>query len=77
MRGGELMFKLSNETYNVLKWVIMIVMPSLSTFIGAVGFEVGIANPDTVVNILNALTVMLGAWIGTSSYQYSKGEKHE
>lgn len=71
------MFKLSNETYNVLKWVIIIVMPSLSTFIGAVGSEVGIANPETVVNVLNALTVMLGAWIGTSSYQYSKDDKDD
>lgn len=69
------MFKLPNEVYDTLKWVIMIVLPSVSVFVGAVGADLGFTNPETVVNILNAVTVMLGAWIGASTVQYQKTDK--
>lgn len=68
---------LNNKAYDVLKWLVMIALPAIAVFIKSVGIEIGIENPDSVVTILNAVTALLGALIGVSSYQYSKGDKSE
>lgn len=68
---------LNNKSYDVLKWLVMIALPAIAVFIKSVGMEIGIDNPDMVVTILNAVTALLGALIGVSSYQYQKGDKHE
>lgn len=66
---------LSNKSYDVLKWLVLIAMPAISVFIQSVGVEIGISDPETLVMILNALTALLGTLIGVSSYQYKKNEK--
>lgn len=68
---------LNNKAYDVLKWLVMIALPAIAVFIKSVGLEIGFANPDEVVTILNAITALLGALIGVSSYQYGKGDKDE
>lgn len=68
---------LNNKAYDVLKWLVMIALPAIAVFIKSVGIEIGIDNPDAVVTILNAITALLGALIGVSSYQYGKGDKDE
>ena len=66
---------LNNKSYNVLKWLVMIALPATAVFIKSAGVEIGIDNPDAVVTILNAVTALLGALIGVSSYQYNKEDK--
>lgn len=68
---------LNNKAYDVLKWLVMIALPAIAVFIKSVGIEIGIDSPDVVVTILNAVTALLGALIGVSSYQYSKGDKDD
>lgn len=63
---------LNNKSYEIMKWITMIALPAFSVFIGAVGAELGISDPDTLVTILNAITVLMGSLIGVSSYQYNK-----
>ena len=66
---------LNDKSYNVLKWLVMIALPAIAVFIKSVGIEIGIDNPDAIVTILNAVTALLGALIGVSSYQYNKEDK--
>ena len=66
---------LNDKSYNDLKWLVMIALPAIAVFIKSVGIEIGIDNPDAVVTILNAVTALLGALIGVSSYQYNKEDK--
>lgn len=62
---------LNNKSYDVLKWLTMIALPAISVFIKTVGTEIGISDPETVVLILNASTVLLGSLIGVSTLQYN------
>lgn len=63
---------LSNKNYEIMKWITMIALPAISVFIGAVGVELGISDPDTLVTILNAITVLMGSLIGVSTLNYNK-----
>lgn len=63
---------LSNKSYEIMKWITMIALPAISVFIGAVGVELGISDPDTLVTILNAITVLMGSLIGVSTLNYNK-----
>lgn len=66
--------KLSSQTYEILKWVIVLVMPSLATLITALaaiwGWE-GASNwSDTII----ALQVFLGAIFALSTYNYNRSD---
>lgn len=63
---------LNNKSYEIMKWITMIALPAISVFIGAVGVELGISDPDTLVTILNAITVLMGSLIGVSTLNYNK-----
>lgn len=68
---------LSNRAYDILKWVSILLMPALATFIGVVGKVWGMPNVDAWVTTINAVGIFLGAVIGvsTSSYNKDKGAK--
>ena len=63
---------LNNKSYEIMKWITMIALPAISVFIGAVGVELGISDPDTLVTLLNAITVLMGSLIGMSTLNYNK-----
>ena len=63
---------LNNKSYEIMKWITMIALPAISVFIGAVGMELGISDPDTLVTVLNAITVLMGSLIGVSTLNYNK-----
>lgn len=63
---------LNNKTYEILKWVTMIALPALAVFINSVGTQLGISDPETVVNLINAITVFIGSLIGLSTLNYNK-----
>ena len=62
---------LNNKSYEIMKWVTMIALPAISVFIGTVGVELGISEPDTLVTVLNAITVLMGSLIGVSTLNYN------
>ena len=64
--------KLSNETYNVAKWVAMVVLPAFVLFFKTVGLEVGFEHTEVVANILIALNAFLGTVLGVSTAEYNK-----
>lgn len=69
------LFRLSDRVYNVLKWIVVILLPAVNTLIfsigGLVGFDTGL-----ICGVISAVTVFLGALIGVSTYAYNK-EKAE
>ena len=59
-------YLLPNHIYDVLKWVGLVLCPSLALFYGAVAPAWGWPAPDNVVLTLNALGTLIGALIGVS-----------
>ena len=64
--------KLNNKTYDVLKWLVIIAMPAIATFIAAVGAYFKWAPAEAVVFVINASTTLVGTLIGISTANYNK-----
>lgn len=64
--------KLSNETYDILKWIIAIVLPALILLVATVGDVVAWQSADTVVQIMTAVNTFLGSIFMISSHNYNK-----
>ena len=63
--------KLSNKTYDTLKWVVLIFLPALVTFITTVGQSFNAEWLFPVVTIMTAFTTFLGTLVGVSSVNYN------
>ena len=64
--------KINDKLYDVLKWVVMIVLPALSTaYVGlAAVWEWPLA--DEVAKSCSVICVLLGALLGISTAEYNK-----
>ncbi|MGH2064841.1 phage holin [Aerococcus urinaeequi] len=67
--------KLSNKTYDVLKWLVWVFLPSLGVILGVLGQSFGWTNTDTVLTILTAFTTFLGTITGVSNREFNKEEE--
>lgn len=63
--------KLSNQVYDILKYVVLIALPAIITFVNIVGVQLGYDMTTTIV-ILTAFNTLLGTLIGISSVKYNK-----
>lgn len=63
---------MSNKTYDILKWVVTVVLPALLTFFGVVGATLQLPYTETVLTIGTAFVAMLSTVLGVSSVNYSK-----
>lgn len=61
---------MTNKTYDILKYVALLVIPALATFVNAVGIVWGIPHTNEVTATLTAFGVFLGATLGISSKNY-------
>lgn len=57
---------LSDKTYNVLKWVGLIVLPAIATLVKAVFPVWGLPYADAIATTCTALGVFVGTLIGVS-----------
>lgn len=64
--------KLSNKTYDVLKWIAIVFLPALTTFYGVIGSTCGIPYTQETLTIMAAFDTFLGTILGISSHNYSK-----
>lgn len=69
--------KLSNKTYDIIKWVVMIVLPALSALYVGLGGIWGWPYIDQVAGTISCITVFLGALLGISSASYKKSTLDE
>ena len=60
-----------DKLYDVLKWVAIIVMPSLATFIVGLGGIWSIPYAGQLAATVTAVGVLLGALLGLSSVKYN------
>lgn len=67
--------KLSDKAYNIIKWVVMLLLPALALLYQTIAQACGLPYADTVSVILNAVAVFLGTITGISTlnYNYNKG----
>lgn len=64
----------SNRIFDVLKWVSIVALPALSTFIVVLGKIWGWGDiAPMVAQTITAVAVLLGALLGISTIQYNKG----
>ena len=61
---------MNNKTYDILKWIVLIVMPAFAVLAGVVGHELNWIHTDTFVTILNAFTAFLGVSLGFSNKSF-------
>ena len=66
--------RLPSPVYDVLKWIVMIVLPALSTaYVGlAAIWQWPMA--DEVAKTCSVICVLLGALLGISTAEYNKGK---
>ena len=71
MKGGG---EMSNKVYDILKWIVITVLPAILTLFGVIGATLGWDFTDTVITIGTAVIACLGTIIGVSSVQYNKNK---
>lgn len=62
--------KLSNSTYDILKWIAQILLPALGTLYFALAKYWNLPCPAEVVGTITAVDAFLGALLGISSMNY-------
>ena len=64
--------KLTNNSYDILKYVALIGLPVIATLLGTLGEIWGVENVTQIVATINALAVALGGLLQLSSAKYKK-----
>lgn len=64
--------KMTNQTYDVLKWIAQIAIPAVATLYFALAGIWGWPYGEEVVGTLTAVDTCLGVLLGISSAQYNK-----
>ena len=66
--------KLSDKTYNILKWISLIALPALGTFYFALAGIWSLPYGEQIVGTIVAVETLLGALLGISTVQYNKNK---
>lgn len=67
----------SNKTYNIVKWVVLTVLPALSVLVGTLGKAYGWNDTDLATTTLSAIALFLGSIAGVSSLNYNKKKEDD
>lgn len=65
---------MSNKVYDVLKWVAIVFLPALITFVGVVLTSLNVSNSEVVLTILTGFSTFLGSVLGISNINYKRKE---
>lgn len=66
--------KLNDKVYDILKWVVIIVLPALATLYAALASVWGWPYSQEVVTTITAVDTFLGAVLCISTVQYNKSK---
>lgn len=64
--------KMSNKTYDILKWVALVLLPAFCALYSTIGEIWGLSRVTEVVGTIAAIDAFLGVVLGVSSTQYKK-----
>ena len=67
--------RLSNRTYDILKWIAQYLLPALGTLYFSVSQIWGLPYGEQIVGTITAVDTFLGVLLGLSSVEY-KRDKH-
>jgi len=67
--------KLSNGFYDVLKWIVMIVIPACTTAYVGLAAVWGWPYAEEIAKTSAVICTLLGALLGISTAQYNKDDK--
>ena len=65
---------LTDNTYNILKWVALVLLPALGTLYFALAGIWGFPYGEQIVGTITAIDTFLGVILGISTVQYNKKE---
>lgn len=66
---------LNNKWYDILKWVAIVALPAISTFIVCISKIWGWADlGSSIAETITCVALLLGSLLGISSHLYNKGE---
>lgn len=66
---------LNDRWYDILKWVAIVALPAISTFIVVISKIWGWPDLGSeIAQTITAVAVLLGALLGISHIQYNKGD---
>lgn len=68
---------MSNKTYDVLKYIALIVLPALGTFYFAIAGIWGLPYAEQIVGTITAIDTLLGALLRITTVKYNKSLKVE
>ena len=68
------MFKMTNKTYDILKFIAQILLPALGTLYFALAGIWGFPYGEQIVGTVTAIDAVLGACLGISTKEYWNGE---
>lgn len=68
---------LNEKLYEVLKWVCLIVLPAVATFIYAIGTIWQLPNMTPICETITAVATLIGCIIGVSSVNYYEQKEKE
>lgn len=66
--------KLTNKTYDILKWVAQYLLPAAGTLYFALSGIWGLPYGEQIVGTITAVDTFLGVVLGISTVQYNKSE---
>lgn len=64
--------KMSNKTYDILKWIALYFLPAVGTLYFAIANIWGLPYGEEVVGTITAADTFLGVILGISTSQYNK-----
>ena len=64
--------KLSNKTYDILKWIAMYFLPAAGTLYFALSSIWGLPYGEQIVGTVTAIDTFLGVILGISNANYNK-----
>lgn len=70
-KGGEIM-KISDKTYDILKWVAQYALPATGTLYFALASIWGLPYGEQIVGTITAVDTFLGVLLGMSTAKYKK-----
>lgn len=64
--------KMNDRTYDLLKWLCLIVLPALATLYATLGKVWGLPYTEQIPLTINAIATFIGVCIGVSTLAYNK-----
>lgn len=69
--------KMSNKTYDTLKWIAQFFLPALGTLYFALAGIWGLPYGEQVVGTITAIDTFIGVTLGISSANYNKDSERD